>query len=81
MPEAGEQVYRALAWPECPDSSNPLSPCSDLKPPALPNPVIGLPAHGSDNLSPYPEPEEASGDGFSRDDLDKGQMLILGKNQ
>lgn len=32
-------------------------------------------------LSPYPVPVEASRDGFCRDDLDEGQMLILGKDQ
>ena len=32
-------------------------------------------------LHPYPVPEEASGGGFSREDLDKGQMLMLGKEQ
>lgn len=32
-------------------------------------------------LSPYPVPVEASRNGFCRDDLDVGQMLILGKDQ
>lgn len=30
---------------------------------------------------PYPVTEEASGGGFSSEDLDKGQMLMLGKDQ
>lgn len=32
-------------------------------------------------LSPYPVPVEASRGGSCRDDLDVGQMLILGKDQ
>ena len=47
--------------------------CPALKLPALP--MIQT------RLSSYPEPKEASGGGFCRQDLDKGQMLTLGKEQ
>lgn len=43
--------------------------------PALPNSCL------RQQLSPYPVPVEASRSGFCREDLDEGQMLILGKDQ
>lgn len=50
-----------------------------LKPAVLP--ILGPRLQQASQCSPYPIAEEAGGSGVSREDLDKRQMLMFGKDQ